>query len=431
VTRDIPVILLSARAGEESRVEGLNAGADDYLVKPFAARELIARVGGMLALARLRRQADQELRASESRFRALLDEAPLGVYLVDGDFRIAAINPTALAVFGDIPGLVGRDFDEVIHLVWPRPHADGVVAQFRRTLETGQSYVVDEHTDVRRDRGVREFYEWQVNRIPLLDGTYGVVCYFRDISSQVLARRDAETARGEAEAANKAKSEFLAAMSHELRTPLNAIGGHVQLLEMELYGPITDAQRVALARVRRSEHHLLSLITDVLNFAKLEAGRVEYQIGPVPLAAVVADVASMIGPQLVAKSLSYDVRVDSGVVAWADQEKVQQIVINLLSNAIKFTEPGGRITVETPAGTPGAVAILHVVDTGPGIPPDKQSMIFEPFVQLHRDVARAEGTGLGLAISRDLARGMGGDLEVRSVEGGGSTFVLSLPGHLR
>ena len=197
--RDLPVIMLSARAGEEARIEGLDAGADYYLTKPFSARELVAQVNANLTLARVRSEAARDLRASEealrrrtTQFETLLNEALLGVYLVDADFKIQAINPTALPVFGDIPDLVGRDFDEVIRILWPKNYADEVVRLFRHTLESGEPFMTPEHIEERRDRKVREYYEWRINRIPLPEGRYGVVCYFRDISGYVRARQQRE-----------------------------------------------------------------------------------------------------------------------------------------------------------------------------------------------------------------------------------------------
>ncbi len=244
------------------------------------------------------------------------------------------------------------------------------------------------------------------------------------------ARREAEGARQLAEAASRAKSQFLAVMSHELRTPLNAIAGHVQLLEMEIHGPVTDAQRDALLRIDRSQRHLLRLINNVLNLERIESGRIAYEIEDVAVCAVAAELGPMIEPQLAAKNLGYAVRLPpDDVRVRADPALVGQILLNLLSNAVKFTPPGGRIALDTTMSPnmPGAV-FLRVTDTGIGIPRDKQTEVFEPFVQVHTGPTRtSEGAGLGLAISRDLARAMGGDLRVRSVEGGGSTFTLRLP----
>jgi signal transduction histidine kinase len=245
------------------------------------------------------------------------------------------------------------------------------------------------------------------------------------------ARAAAEEARREAEVANRAKGDFLATMSHELRTPLNAIAGHVQLLEMQIHGPITAAQHDTLVRVQRASQHLLGLINDVLNYARLESGRLEYDMRPVPLSDIVVQMLPMIEPQIAAKRLTLETKLDARMQVWADAEKLEQVLLNLLSNAVKFTDPGGRITVETAErgdGTqPAEWAFVRVVDTGRGIPSDKVEAVFEPFVQVRVGLRRdTEGTGLGLAISRDLTRGMGGELRLRSTPGVGSAFTVSL-----
>jgi signal transduction histidine kinase/CheY-like chemotaxis protein len=236
-------------------------------------------------------------------------------------------------------------------------------------------------------------------------------------------------ARQSAESANAAKTNFLAAMSHELRTPLNAIAGYADLLDMGVHGPVTDSQREALQRIQRNERHLLGLINDVLNFTKLEAGRLEYHISTLVLSDVVESIRPMIEPQLAKKALRYDVCIAADLLVRADREKVQQILLNLLSNACKFTPEGGRVLVDLDERAPEAEQVfLRVTDSGVGIPRDKQDAIFDPFVQVHRRLTQStEGTGLGLAISRDLARAMMGDLRVSSVVGEGSRFTLTLP----
>jgi signal transduction histidine kinase len=241
------------------------------------------------------------------------------------------------------------------------------------------------------------------------------------------ARGDADDARRMAETANRAKSEFLAVMSHELRQPLNAIQGYVDLLELELRGPLTDEQRADLARIRKNQRRLLALINDVLAFARVEAGQLEYALVDVPLHVVLDDVVPSITPQLMRKQITFTCDpVDQALAVHADIERVEQILINLLSNAIKFTDTGGMIGVSCDGGE-GRVAI-HISDTGRGIVPQRLPMIFDPFVQVDRALnSPLEGIGLGLSISRTLARAMGGDVTAESVLGKGSTFTLTLP----
>jgi PAS domain S-box-containing protein len=250
------------------------------------------------------------------------------------------------------------------------------------------------------------------------------------INEHLLARtEEAEQLRAAAEEANRAKSNFLAVMSHELRTPLNAISGYVQLLEMGIHGPVTEPQRTALDRIGRSQRHLLSLINDVLNLARIEAGRVDYFLEDVSVAEVVAAVAPMIEPQLHGKEITFATDIPGDLAVRADREKLQQILLNLLSNAVKFTPAGGKVIVDaTRSDAVENQVLIRVGDTGIGIAREKLEAIFHPFVQVDVSHSRTtEGSGLGLAISRDLARGMGGDLSATSRVAQGSTFAISLP----
>jgi signal transduction histidine kinase len=249
-------------------------------------------------------------------------------------------------------------------------------------------------------------------------------------TADALARSNAElvTARETAEAASRAKSDFLTTMSHELRTPLNAIGGYTELLEMGIRGPVTDEQRRDLERIRVSQQHLLGLVSAVLDMSRIERGQVSYHLAPVSLDPVLAGLDTLVGPQAATKGLALEyVPCDAGLAAIADREKLRQILLNLLSNAIRYTPAGGSVVIAGRALDETTVEIT-VRDTGVGIPEEKQAHIFEPFVQLDRSLSRIrEGVGLGLAISRDLARGMGGDLTVESRVDHGSCFVLTLP----
>jgi len=234
-------------------------------------------------------------------------------------------------------------------------------------------------------------------------------------------------ARAEAEAANRAKVEFLAMMSHELRTPLNAIGGYAELLEMGVRGPVNEVQRGDLAKIQKSQRHLLGLINGVLNYARIESGRVPYDISNVAMDELLATAESLVAPQAHGRGLQLEFPGCSAtIVARADREKTQQVVLNLLTNAVKFTEPGGHVRLM--CGADNGSVVVRVEDTGRGIPPEKIEAIFEPFIQVDSQLTRTQdGVGLGLSISRDLARGMGGDLVADSRVGKGSVFTLTLP----
>ena len=242
------------------------------------------------------------------------------------------------------------------------------------------------------------------------------------------AHNEAERTRAQAEAASRAKSDFLRVMSHELRTPLNAIGGYTELMELELRGPITDAQRRDLQRIRASQQHLLGLISGVLDLSRIESGRVAYQLETILLDPFLTAIDDLVGPQASAKLVALEyLPAEPGLAVRADAEKLRQIMLNLISNAIRHTPPEGRITMSV--GSEGGPRVgITIADTGGGIAQDALERIFEPFVQLDRSLTSLhEGLGLGLSISRDLARGMGGDLTVESHVGEGSRFTLSLP----
>jgi signal transduction histidine kinase len=250
--------------------------------------------------------------------------------------------------------------------------------------------------------------------------------------------QEAERERAAADVANRAKSEFLANMSHELRTPINAIMGYTEILQMGISGVLTREQRMHLDRVRASSRHLLTLINDLLDTAKIEAGQLTVRQERARIAAAVTDALGLLAVEAAERAVVVTEDCPETVNYWGDEDRVRQIVTNLLSNAIKFTEPGGRVELrasERPVAAGGTALsgngpwmCLEVEDTGIGMSAEELGKVFRPFVQADAGRTRlAGGTGLGLTISRQLARLMGGDLVARSEPGRGSCFTLWLP----
>jgi PAS domain S-box-containing protein len=383
---------------------------------------LAQTIAGQIAFAIARRLSAEALRESEDRYRRLVEVCPVAV-AVHSDGRFDFVNPAAARLVGAerAEELVGRAMLDFVH-------ADDhdLVRERMRQLREGAGQVPPvEERFVRLDGSVVDVEV--VSTRFTFQGRPAVQMVARDVTER---KRDAEALAGAklaAEEANRAKSQFLATMSHELRTPLNAVAGYTELLATEVRGPVTAAQREDLRRIQVNARHLLGLINDVLNFAKVEAGHLELEVTSVPVEETLSAAHTLIDPQLRAKGLTYEYGAgDAAVTCRADREKLQQIVLNLLSNAVKFTDRGGHVSLWWEAA--GPEVRVHVRDTGVGVPPDKLEAIFEPFVQLHRGLAqRTDGTGLGLAISRELARAMRGDVTVASAPGQGATFTLTLP----
>jgi PAS domain S-box-containing protein len=400
----------------------------------------------------------------------LLDRLPAGILTVDDDGRILRINATLLEMLGrPRDETLGRHVETILTLgsrLFYQTHLFPMVRMVGRADEIFLLIKTQAGEDVgvianlaRREEADRTLYDFVLLRVQerrrfeeeLLRAKRAAESAQAQIEEQAtelevmteellsaneelrLQTEAANRMRESAEAANRAKSDFLTWMSHELRTPLNAVGGYAELLTMGVPGPVNERQLDMLRRISRNQAHLLGLVNQLLDLSKIEAGGVSYAIEEIDVTGVVDSVVPMIEPQLTAKRLAFTASAPPGLRVRADRDKVRQILVNLLGNAIKFTAEGGHIRLE---GAPkeGAAERLHQValsvhDTGIGIAPEMQAAVFEPFVQVEGRQGRSRplGTGLGLAISRELARGMGGDITLVSAPGSGSTFTLVLP----
>jgi signal transduction histidine kinase/PleD family two-component response regulator len=419
-TRHVPVIMLSARAGEESRVEGLEAGADDYLVKPFSARELIARVSTHLQLARLRRAAEHE----RSRLYDVFMQAPVPIAVLSrDDLRFEVVN-AAFAAIVDRTDLLGMP----ARTAFPELQQHDLIEAFERVLETGEPYHASELRVNLLTRSVsRELYLDVVARplVATVIGAPAVVVVAVDLTEQVLARQKVEKLRAAAEQATRAKDEFLSTLSHELRTPLNAIIGWANLLRRGILDPERTAR--ALETVERNAALQARLIEDMLDLARIEQGKLLLSVGAVDLVKVVEAAIDAVRPAAEAKGVRLETALDFQTSIAGDADRLQQVVWNLLSNAIKFTPKGG--TVQIWLHREQSHVELGVADSGQGIEPDFLPFVFERFRQADPSFTRrAGGLGLGLAIVRSLVELHGGTVTAASEgKGRGARFLVSLP----
>ena len=413
-----PIVRLAGAADAVARGDygaRVPSGGSDELARLAASfNHMAEEVGG----------SRRSLEEREAQFRALADAIPQLSWMAGADGTPYWFNERWYEYTGLPAGTT--DMQAMRELHDPALFAE-LRARRERSIAAGEPFEMEHPL-----RGADGHSRWFLTRIqPVRDRAGRVVRWFgtsTDVQTLRDARETAERLREQAEAANRAKSEFLTVMSHELRTPLNAIGGYAELMELGIRGPITDAQRRDLERIRISQQHLLGLISGVLDLSRIETGRVSYDLCVVALGPFLSGLDSLVAPQAAAKALALvHVPCAPQLAVLADREKLRQIVLNLLSNAVRYTPAGGRVTLSAEPAD-GETVRIAVQDTGIGIAPDALEHIFEPFVQLDRSLTQGrDGVGLGLAISRDLAHGMGGDITVRSEPGVGSTFTLVLP----
>ena len=357
--------------------------------------------------------------AQRQLFQLVVEHAPAGIAVFSGStLRVKWANPTYRQRLdephssADIRGLRLQDF---------LPHAEesGVAGVFRNVAATGQPYFDPEYKFIGFARGVSY---WRLSVLPLSTGENEVpdlMVLLTDVTDQVLTRQEVERA-------NRMKSEFLASMSHELRTPLNAIIGFSDLLAEQKAGSLNEKQSRYLGHIRHGARHLLTLINDILDLSKIEAGRLELRKENFAADAALNEVLTLIRRLANAKQIRVETEVETSLVVFADRLRFKQVFYNLLSNGVKFTPDGGRVWISS--ARQEGFQEFTVSDTGIGISLDEQKVIFDEFHQASPVMrGHTEGTGLGLAISRRLVEKHGGKIWVSSSPGEGSRFTFSVP----
>jgi PAS domain S-box-containing protein len=427
----LPVILLSARAGDESRIEGLDAGADDYLIKPFAARELLARIGAMLELARLRARNEAQLRESEARlqraleassameqrFRATFENAAVGIAQVGLDGHWLLVNDRLCQITGySREELLERTFADITY-----PEDLGPDLQMVEHLHDGefQTYTLQKRYVRKNDTLV-----WVNLTVAMVRTAAGAPDYFISVVEDITERKQAEE---ELRRAARLKDEFLAMLAHELRNPLAPIRNASEVLSRAL--PSDPEVQAPISMIRRQTAHLSRLVDDLLDVSRITQGRIQLQREPIDLASVIAQAIETVAPLIREKrqDLSVISRQFQPLYVNGDSARLVQCAVNVLTNAAKYTDAGGHITIETRVEGPHAV--IETADDGIGLSAELLPRVFELFVQGDRTLDRAQGgLGIGLSVVQRLIEMHGGEVKARSDGlGKGASFVIRLP----
>jgi signal transduction histidine kinase/DNA-binding response OmpR family regulator len=434
-TADVPIILLSARAGEDATAAGLGQGANDYLVKPFSSRELVARVAAQLERARAQQIIKQKSEAERRRLHSLLMEAPAAIAILRGPklvFELA--NQRCRRIFGNRE-VIGRPGREAL----PELVEQGVWDLLERIYLTGQPFVADEFAtqlDVGGGSDGQQFFNWVAQPThDEEDRIDGVMIFAVEVTEQAVARREVDLARASehelrraAEEGNRAKDEFLAMLGHELRNPLAPIVTALHL--MRLRGDDrTERERTI---VERQVSHLTRLVDDLLDVSRITRGKVELKTRAVELSETVARAIEIASPIVEQRRHHLVLEVaPQGLTVNADPVRLAQVVANLLTNAAKYTDGNGTIAVT--GARQDEQVVLRVRDNGIGMTAAMLPKVFDLFTQEWQASDRSHGgLGLGLSIVRSLVALHGGTVEAHSAGlGQGSEFVVRLPAAVR
>jgi PAS domain S-box-containing protein len=432
---DIPFLIVSGSIGEDLAVDVMKSGASDYLMKGNVKR-LIPSVQRELREAEVRRQrrhAEEALHDSEARKAAIFDSALESIISIDHEGKITEFNPQAEKTFGyNRENVIGRQIDELI--IPPALRATHREA-FARYLTAGASSAVGRRIELIAVRSDGSEFPVELSLTSISSKTQPMfTAYLRDLTEQKKQEemrersRELEEQNLRIQEANRLKSEFLANMSHELRTPLNAVIGFAEVLIDGKAGYVNAEQKEYLNDILTSGQHLLQLINDVLDLAKIEAGRMELDLQTFSIREAAEEVCNIMHPIAAKRSITIDLQIARDA-EWVtlDLRKFKQVLYNLLSNAVKFSHDEGVVELRVSLDRQGQLHI-QVRDSGIGIKSDDLPRIFREFEQLESGTARRfPGTGLGLALTKKIIELHNGSITVQSEFGTGSTFSITIP----
>ena len=419
------LVMASGESVTRDDVVEVGGGPRTYMTVRFPVRDAAGTTVGMAGIATDitgRTEAEEALAERERLLDTIVRACPDIVTILDGTGRVREVSQASARILGyDLRDPVHEELENLLH-----PEDLPAIYRAYTKLLTQETPQIDLRYRVRHRDGHWVTLDTRGQVIRGDDGqAEGAVVVSRDITADLVFQTELEEALRAAEEASAEKSEFLSRMSHELRTPLNSVMGFAQLLGMDGLG---EEQTQAVGHILRAGHHLLNLIDEVLDIARIESGRLDLTLGPVPVAAVVVDALDLARP--LAEDRHIALVGDLGAIpatthVRADRQRLMQVLLNLLSNGVKYNEPGGRVTVS--ARLEGDVVALAVADTGPGIDPHDAERVFRPFDRLGAERTSVQGTGVGLTLSKHLVEQMGGSIVLASEPGRGATFTVTLP----
>ena len=429
-TPDLPLIMITGRGNERLASEALNLGFAEYLVKDSSdvffelVPSVIEHCWRRLVEARRHRETQDLLSEVSDRFAGLIQLSPDGLMVISGG-KVVFANPSMDGVFGDKAAndLPGTKLSEIV-----QPSVADDIGKFvddvidrKRARATFQIENISSNGDTRHLEIAGGYCEFS--------GEPAAQMVVHDVTERKLIEDELRVAKEAADSANKAKSDFLSSMSHELRTPLNAVLGFSQLLLLDSRDPITESQRKNVGHIMQGGEHLLGLINDLLDFAKIDAGQLRIEMSSCDVAPLIEGAISMTMSMAEGRGVNIDATSAVGLsntpLIRVDANRFRQVLVNLISNAVKYNRENGDIFIDMKLVEPQRVCV-SVRDTGIGIPDELAGGLFEPFNRLNAEGSSIQGTGIGLPISKNLIEMMGGEIGYESTPDVGSTFWVSV-----